>query len=490
MLTREGALTSIPDNRQHLFVGRGDGIVFAGLLVAICLLPLVKGGNREWLVMWFSVAIFALLALWSMLFAAGRVCFARAIGPALPIISLWLLWLAYLVLQNMSWPVAAVESSAPFLYEHYSLFAVVNQRLPDNLPFTVSTGESRLYLVESLGYFFLFVLVLLTVRGTKRRQCLAMTLVFSGLFQALYGTLFLLSGLESGWFGDVASPHKSANGTFINRNHFAGYLQLTAALGVGLVLADLTSQSATHWRARFRNLFDFLLSDTVRLRVVIALMVIALVLSRSRMGNIAFFNALAAAGLIYILLRERRLFFKATLLFATFFLVDLFILGNWFGLDELVARLEATRVSTEARVNVFPDLRRAAESYWPFGSGGGTFYAAFTEFRSAGVSKLYYHAHNDYMEFLIETGIFGVLLLGGVVALAMIHALRLLVKRRDRLVGGVAFAGIMATIAMAIHATVDFNLQIPANAATYVVILGLVMSCSVQRRPSKAAALD
>jgi hypothetical protein len=38
---------------------------------------------------------------------------------------------------------------------------------------------------------------------------------------------------------------------------------------------------------------------------------------------------------------------------------------------------------------------------------------------------------------------------------------------------GISFAAIMSICAMLIHATVDFNLQIPANAATFMLILSM-----------------
>ncbi|HCS28867.1 MAG TPA: hypothetical protein DIW43_15520 [Spongiibacteraceae bacterium] len=477
----------VDDDRNRLFFGRGDGLVYAGLLITLIVLPLAKGGNRDWALMWFCCSIFSLMSLWLLLVGFGRVGVSSALRAAWPILLLWVIWLIYLLAQILVCPAGVLEGLAPYLASHIyprSAGFVENSRG------TVSLSETTNYILESGAYFCLFVLIVQVTRGSRRTKFFAAAVVASGVFQALYGALFLLSGADQGLFGEAASHLNAATGTFVNRNHYAGYLQLTAAVGIGLVLADLTGRHATNWRARFRNFFDFLLSDTVRYRVMIAVMVIALVLTRSRMGNIAFFNALAIAGLVYIVLRERRLFFKAVLLFATFFLIDLLIIGNWFGLDELVARLEETRVSTEMRVDVFPDLQRAVEAYWPFGSGGGTFYATFTEFRSPGISKLHYHAHNDYMEFAIETGVFGILLLGGIVTLVMLHALRLLVNRRDRLVGGVAFAGIMATIAMAIHATVEFNLQIPANAATYVAILALVMSCSAERRGQRELQSD
>ena len=481
-MTGRGGIDRVSSN---LLRGRGDGLIFLCLALLLFVLPLARGGNRLWAVSFFDAAIFGLCAFWFLLFTLGRVQVPTAVPRARYIIFLWLLLLAYIAFQFVPLPFLLVEAIAPISAEKYVALTSLSGSQPQAIALSISRGDTLDHLLESTGLLVLFLLVLLTVRDRRRMHFLAMTVVCSGLFQAVYGIIFLLSGVEQGLFFDTASPIGAATGTFVNRNHLAGYLGITAAMGVGLVLADLTGGGASSMRARFRYFVEFLLSDTVRLRVFVAIMVIALVMTRSRMGNIAFFNALAVAGMVYILLRERRLFLKSLLLFATFFLIDLLIIGNWFGLDQLIERLESTRVSEEMRVDIFPDLLRAAEAYWPFGSGSGTFYTAFPEFRSEGISKLHYHAHNDYMEFAIETGVVGLALLGGIVSLVMWHALRLLVRRRDRLVGGIAFAGIMSTIALGAHSTVDFNLQIPANAATYVAVLALVMSCSVQGRRQK-----
>jgi hypothetical protein len=46
-----------------------------------------------------------------------------------------------------------------------------------------------------------------------------------------------------------------------------------------------------------------------------------------------------------------------------------------------------------------------------------------------------------------------------------------------------AFASVMGIIALLIHSSVDFNLQIPANSATFMVILALGwISLNLERR--------
>lgn len=56
---------------------------------------------------------------------------------------------------------------------------------------------------------------------------------------------------------------------------------------------------------------------------------------------------------------------------------------------------------------------------------------------------------------------------------ALGRALHSMAKRHDPLAKGIAFAASMGIIALMIHSTVDFNLQMPANALLFIVILAL-----------------
>jgi putative inorganic carbon (HCO3(-)) transporter len=67
--------------------------------------------------------------------------------------------------------------------------------------------------------------------------------------------------------------------------------------------------------------------------------------------------------------------------------------------------------------------------------------------------------------------------LGAVVLASLWTAIRAQLKRRDPLLQGMGFAATMAILALLIHSAVDFNLQIPANAAMFVVMLALGWVC-------------
>jgi O-antigen ligase len=116
---------------------------------------------------------------------------------------------------------------------------------------------------------------------------------------------------------------------------------------------------------------------------------------------------------------------------------------------------------------------RIFEDYPLFGTGAGSFYTAFTRYRGHDIDAFYDHVHNDYVQFLTETGAIGIGLMGLFVLAALVCAILAQARRRDPLARGVAFGVVMGVVAIGIHSTVDFNLQIPANAFVFMILLAL-----------------
>ena len=324
---------------------------------------------------------------------------------------------------------------------------------------------------------FFLALVLLTSHA--RVKTLLMVLVLSGVFQAVYGAFMVLSGLEMGFFVEKYAGRGVATGTFINRNHLAGYLVMCLAAGTGLLLSQLGSSGESGWRNRLRGWLRFLLSPKIRLRIYLAVMVIALVLTRSRMGNVAFFVSLSIAGAIAIYSGRR---FSARLvgLLASLFLIDMLILSRWFGLDRLMARfeqMEGQPIEVQGRYWLDQFSWNYVGDFPLTGSGGGSFYGIFPNYQGPQLQGYYEHVHNDYLEFAAELGLPALLMLAVFLLFCLWQAVWVQKERKTPLYRGVGFAVTMSICWCLLHATADFNLQIPANAYTLVVILAAAFVC-------------
>lgn len=464
-----------------------DRFIFWAMLALLIWVPLPWASHVPWAESLLIVAVFALLAIWLILAASGVVDLdGRRSGRLFWPMLVWLIWIGWITHQIIFLDPMVLAANSVQALNLRQLVMEAGLNAPSVI--SISKGATVDALLLTLSYFGLYWLVILTCwRQPERLRMVLVALVLSGMTQALYGSLMTLSGIEYGFLAKKIYYTGFATGTFVNRNHLAGYLELTASAGVGLILADLLpGRKSSTWQQRISDLITLLFSNKFRVRIAIGIMAIGIVLTRSRMGNTAFFTSLCICGFGYVLLRERQLAIKATLLFASLLLIDVLIVSNWFGLSKVVDRIEKTEISTESRTQLNDELQPVVVAYTLTGSGLGTFALAYAPFRSADMRSYMDHAHNDYLEFIIETGLPGFFILLAFAGSHALHALHVIVRRRNRLPAAVCFSALMALVAYAIHATVEFNLQIPANAATFVVLLALCACCSAQSRVKKS----
>jgi O-antigen ligase len=437
-------------------------------LGAIIWAPLPFGSNRPWALSLLVVLMCLIFAVWLTLWAFGRVnisrrVFRRSRWPAviLVLVPLWGF------LQTVPLPGVVLSALSPRAFDLH---------LTDSwAPISLDLTASRLYLLNSIGCVVAFTLTLVLVNSAQRAKVFLWILVLSGLFQAVYGTVMVLTGLEWGFFVDKYVGKGQTTGTFVNRNHLAGYLVMTLAAGIGLLVSQLSTEKIDSWRGLVTSFLRVMVSSKVFLRVFLALMVIALVLSRSRMGNSAFFISLAVAGGIAVLL-GRRFSFRLTLLLASLIVIDAWIVGQWFGFDKVVERLEQTSVASESRLRVSSDTSAILKDYFWTGSGGGSFQSVFTRYQGLDAQGNYAHAHNDYLEIASDLGVPVLLLMGGVCLWVLVRAIQLQKPGRSGVQKGVGFCLVMVLVWVTMHSAVDFNLQIPANNVTFCALLALAFS--------------
>jgi O-antigen ligase len=299
----------------------------------------------------------------------------------------------------------------------------------------------------------------------------------------VYGGLMHLSGTNLEIFGAQVPHAAQASGGFVNRNHLAGFLEITLALGIGLMIGALRETGPRSWRQFLRDTAQLLLSLKAPLRIFLVVMVIALVMTRSRMGNTAFLSSLLIAGTVALLL-SRHATRGTVILIASLIVIDIFIIGAWFGVEKTVQRIqETTQADLEERVEPTVYAGDMARDYPLVGSGPGSFYSAFTRYRGPGIKAYFDHAHNDYTQILVESGVIGAVLVGSLPVWALVLGVLALSRRRDPLARGFAFAVLMGVSALALHSTVDFNLQIPANALAFVVLLAYAWVALYLERP-------
>jgi len=146
-------------------------------------------------------------------------------------------------------------------------------------------------------YLTVFFLTLVLCRDHKAKKRLVFALVSLAVFEALYGLIQYLTGWQQIFTYVKKYYLEEATGTYINRNHFAGFLEMILPFAVVLALrgAALLFKNTSSGTATLRKIASRseLLSLVLWLFLA-TLLFVALVLSRSRMGIISILVSLVA----------------------------------------------------------------------------------------------------------------------------------------------------------------------------------------------------
>jgi O-antigen ligase len=249
-------------------------------------------------------------------------------------------------------------------------------------------------------------------------------------------------------------------GPYVNHNHYAGLMELLMPIPLILSLTQLARSK-----------------ERTAAAVAAAVMAGTIFLSGSRGGMLALFAELVLLGVV--LLKQRREL-RVAMALGIFVLIVVGLL-TWLGGDQLSRRLAtagsaATDLSESMREQINRDGLRMFLRKPVLGWGFGTFPVIYPQFRSFYTNFFVNQAHDDYLQLLVETGLIGF----GTMIWFLVVVYRRGFRKIDNWSSDVSSASALACIlgltGILVHSTVDFNLQIPANAALFYVICTVAAS--------------
>ncbi|EJC80882.1 lipid A core-O-antigen ligase-like enyme [Rhizobium leguminosarum bv. trifolii WSM2297] len=280
----------------------------------------------------------------------------------------------------------------------------------------------------------------------------------------------------------------SLTAVFVNRNTAATFLGLGTLLMLTLV-RDITRSYSNHPPGEpGRN--TLLLRSWIYILLLCACFT-ALMLSRSRAGIFAT----TVAALIYfpwlvMNWNGSRRFLKSApgwrsmlkLLSAIVFVVVLLTVFA----GQAILRAQERRLEDDDRFCILPGIWRAISDHWLTGTGLGTFRTVFSAYRdpACGIFGVFDRAHNFYLEGFLGLGVlFPIAAILVFSVLARVFWQGLAQRRRYR---QYVLLGLAATVLVALHAAVDFSLQIPGFAVFYSAFLSAVVAISLGRSNGEA----
>ena len=481
---------------------RCERLVYWGLVALLFWAPLPLGSYRPWAVALIVIWVAVLGAVWSAGWALGQCTVRSWFYRGRLALALLALWAGLIALQLAPLPLAWVAQLSPGAAAVFEYpYASTGGALRDTFTLSVDPASTSRHLLLTLALVGYFALMLLVIGRTARLQQFARMAVASGVMCAVLAVYLHFTGASYVLFFE-SMTHEVAKAPFHNRNHLAAYLEICLALGIGLIVAEFEPVRLTTWKQRMVWLLQLLLSAKVRMRLLLIVLVIGLILTRSRMGNAAFFTALIAGGLVALLSLHAR--WKTILLFlGSMIILDVIVIGSWIGVEQVVKRMQQTAISSDTRkahgleeqsVEERTDQGASAlaslTKFPVFGTGSGSFEAMYPQYKQPGYMLSLNHAHADYVEFLVESGVLGAGLLLALLLLTSGAALRTLRTSQSASGRGLALGSLIGIGATLMHATVEFALQIPAVALLFVVLLGVATLATGTRPPAQPAPGD
>jgi O-antigen ligase len=285
-----------------------------------------------------------------------------------------------------------------------------------------------------------------------------------GLFVSLFGFVVAAVALAQDVFESPNlmflrdSRQPGGYGPYANRDHYAGWMALVAPF-------PLTLAMAPYLRGRTRVLMG----------TAAAVIVASLFLCRSRAGLIAFFAQAAFLSMVFARGRQHRRKVAITACVAFIVLAGVFAFVKGVTIERL-ATMRSPQVAELAglRVDVLRDSRAMLAERPVLGWGLGSFEHVYPQFRSFYTNHVVQHAHNDYLEFLLETGIVGFAAVLWFVLALVRSGWKKLPQWKTDFSGVVKIAAMAGCIGILVHSMMGFNLQITSNAAWFYVLAIMV----------------
>src|SRR6202521_1623037 len=322
---------------------------------------------------------------------------------------------------------------------------------------------------EALQYVSYGIVLLIgaeSVREEGARKLFALVMIAFGVSYAFFALAQQL--IPNGKIFWVHSPqfHGAIYGSYVHRRHYARLMDMLVPIPFVLSMGHLL-------RGGKRALVGF----------CTVLMASTIFLSGSRGGMLAFvLEMVLFAGLTLGKKQSPR---RALGSVAACVLILAFLV--FLGRGQVLGRLGD--LSPGIRLDITKDSLRMFFKRPVAGWGLGTFPTVCPSYRSFYTNLFVNEAHNDYAQLLVETGLVGFGLMLWFLVRLYRHGLPTSRRWEFKWDGAVSLASLLGCTGILFHSFVDFNLQIPANAAMFYALCSLAATTLLSSKPRRSRSI-
>src|SRR3989338_1328114 len=274
---------------------------------------------------------------------------------------------------------------------------------------------------------------------------------------AMFGILQYLGVIPRDWWG----RHNFLSATYVNHNHFGGYMELALPLSIGMILSERDIGKKGLY------VYSFLALSS------------ALLLSMSR-G--AWFSITIAMIFMFIMICRKKKGFFISLLFLAFLTVAVIFIFNAIDLSALSRRISSYKeLDFSGRIEIWKGTLQIIKHNWLLGTGIGTFIYNFPAYRAPGLNMFVNFSHNDYLQIASEAGVFSLALLAFMIFAIIRKGIATHNIASTSFRKWLPLALVIGILSLSIHGLGDFNFYIPANALLFTVYAGLALNISSRK---------
>lgn len=404
-------------------------IIRIGICLVVAFAVLAFGAVEPWSQSIIEIGATLLFTYWGFLYATGRADEIR--------------W------APVFWPLLGLELLAFLQYI---------------IPLSVYPFLTKIELLRFSSYVILLFLLAQVFRTPRQWRIFTWFLVLLAFAVALFGVLQDLTHNGKIYWVKELRYGGNAFGPYVNRNHFAGLMELLIPIGLAMLAVPGVRRQQMPLMA-----------------LLAAIPVGALLMSGSRGGIVGF----ACEVLLLVILlwirggqRKQLVTFLAVLLLAGG-------LVAWLGMGDVIQRfskMHNPEISESGRVSMSRGAYHIFRDYPVTGIGVGTIISVYPAYETAYDGSIVDHVHNDHFELLAETGSVGAICWLTFIGLLIVYGLKNLWAQRDATVRALQVGALVGCVGLLIHSFADFNLHIPANALLFYLLAGIASSSPIFQR--------
>ncbi|HEV2289481.1 MAG TPA: O-antigen ligase family protein [Candidatus Acidoferrales bacterium] len=323
---------------------------------------------------------------------------------------------------------------------------------------------TRVALLKIAACFVLFFLSCQAFRGRRDLRALTWFLMGFAFAISVFGIVQNFTSHDVLYWVRPLTGGGSPFGPYVNRNDFAGLMEMLAPFGLSVMLF----QGVRREQLPFAG-------------ILTVVPIAALVLTGSRGGITSFAFEVV---LLILLMRLRNVQKLQAPILASILLAAIVLLG-WIGVSKVLDRFSSpslSDLSADRRITMLRGTWRIFLDHPILGTGLGTLVDVYPRYETYYDGRIVDHAHDDYAELLAETGV-----AGGLCGLAFFliffqEARKSFLTDKSSFSLAIHAAACTGCAGMIIHSIIDFNLHIPANGFVFLLLTAIAVSPALPRR--------